>query len=197
MKRVSKEIERIAAGLQPYVEFRIVGVDPKKADFASKIVCDLEEMADLIRRNEGMEMELTVRSGGGDVAVDLAMSEHKARSAIVKKIRKTVDKGAKKRGLTVRYGGLGRRKGGTMDKTAVAMELVRVAELLSARDFPSKGAMDKYLKEHPGADRSNHRVVKKDDRGPNPMSQGEPWTVPSRPMRLPKKWSPMTMGEPW
>jgi hypothetical protein len=31
-------------------------------------------------------------------------------------------------------------------------------------DFPSQKALDKYLKEHPDADRGKHKVVKQTDR---------------------------------
>ena len=40
--------------------------------------------------------------------------------------------------------------------------LLKLARELLAMDFPTQDAMDKYLKEHPDADRSNHKVVKND-----------------------------------
>lgn len=40
-----------------------------------------------------------------------------------------------------------------------AKELLRIAKSLIAMEFPSHKAMMDYLKEHPGADRSNHKVV--------------------------------------
>lgn len=46
-----------------------------------------------------------------------------------------------------------------MNEIAVARELLRVAKSLMAMDFPTQDAMDKYLKEHPDADKSNHKVV--------------------------------------
>ena len=47
-----------------------------------------------------------------------------------------------------------------MNKRKVAAELIKVAESLIAIDFPTDEAMKKYLKEHPDADKRNHRVVK-------------------------------------
>ena len=47
-----------------------------------------------------------------------------------------------------------------MNKKLVAKELLMVARDLLAIDFPTDDAMSKYLKEHPGADKSRHRVVK-------------------------------------
>lgn len=49
--------------------------------------------------------------------------------------------------------------GEDMDNEMVASELVSAAKELIAIDFPTKGALDKYLKDHPDADRSNHHVV--------------------------------------
>jgi hypothetical protein len=46
-----------------------------------------------------------------------------------------------------------------MNEKIVARELLRMAKELIAIEFPTQEAMDKYLKEHPGADRSNHKVV--------------------------------------
>ena len=45
-----------------------------------------------------------------------------------------------------------------MNKIAVAKELMAIARELQATDFPSQDALDKYLKDHPDADKSNHKV---------------------------------------
>jgi len=47
-----------------------------------------------------------------------------------------------------------------MDNRKVARELVKIARSLVAIEFPSQDALDKYLKEHPKADRGNHSVKK-------------------------------------
>jgi hypothetical protein len=47
-----------------------------------------------------------------------------------------------------------------MDKRLVASELIKVAQSLLAIDFPTDRAMQVYLKEHPDADKRNHKVVK-------------------------------------
>ncbi len=44
-----------------------------------------------------------------------------------------------------------------MDK--VAKELIKIAKLLVSFDFPTQDALDKYLKEHPDADKRLHKVV--------------------------------------
>jgi hypothetical protein len=51
--------------------------------------------------------------------------------------------------------------GGTisMDRILVAKELIKIAKNLLAIEFPTQDAYDKYMKEHPDADKSKHRVV--------------------------------------
>ena len=54
------------------------------------------------------------------------------------------------------------------------------SELKSRRatDFPTQNALEKYLDEHPGADKSNHQVVKNILRGePGKPSKSQPGTV--------------------
>ena len=52
-----------------------------------------------------------------------------------------------------------------MNRTAVAKELLAIAKDLLAMDFPTQDAYDKYMKEHPDADKSLHTVkeTKKDE----------------------------------
>jgi len=59
-----------------------------------------------------------------------------------------------------------------MDRTVVTQELIRVARLLSGMDFPNEQALKKYLKDHPDANKSKHRVVK-------PKSQSTKKKAPS------------------
>jgi hypothetical protein len=49
-----------------------------------------------------------------------------------------------------------------MNKVAVAKELIQVAKLLQAIEFDTQDAFDKYMKEHPEADKSNHSVKKEE-----------------------------------
>ena len=46
-----------------------------------------------------------------------------------------------------------------MDRIAVARELLAIARELEAMEFPTQDAYDKYMREHPDADKSLHRVV--------------------------------------
>ena len=45
-------------------------------------------------------------------------------------------------------------------KSSIASELLLVAKELTAIEFPTQDAYDKYMKEHPDADKSLHRVTK-------------------------------------
>lgn len=42
----------------------------------------------------------------------------------------------------------------------IAYELLMVAKELTSMEFPTQDALDKYLKDHPDANRSKHKVVK-------------------------------------
>lgn len=57
----------------------------------------------------------------------------------------------------------------TMNRNLVAKELLAVARDLMAMDFPTQDAMDKYLKEHPDADKSNHRVLEQKEKESAPV----------------------------
>jgi hypothetical protein len=47
-----------------------------------------------------------------------------------------------------------------MDNKKIASDLIKVAQKLLAIEFDSQDAFDKYMKEHPDADKSNHSVKK-------------------------------------
>jgi len=62
-----------------------------------------------------------------------------------------------------------------MNEIGVARELVRIVRTLMASDrramdFPDQKSLDRYLKEHPDADKSKHRVVKHDSKKPETHS---------------------------
>ena len=48
----------------------------------------------------------------------------------------------------------------------IAGELLRMAKDILSMDFPTQDALDKYLKDHPDANRSNHKVVQHDQNKP-------------------------------
>lgn len=65
-----------------------------------------------------------------------------------------------------------------MDRKKVAAELLALARELVGMEFPTQDAMDKYLKDHPDADKSNHKVVetKKDKPAKKEKSKERAWS---------------------
>lgn len=53
-------------------------------------------------------------------------------------------------------------KGSKMNKVKLASDLVKLAKDLMSIEFDSEDALKKYLKEHPKADKSKHKVKKTD-----------------------------------
>ena len=65
-----------------------------------------------------------------------------------------------------------------MDRKVVANKLLKIAKSLLSMEFPTQDALDKYLKDHPDADRSNHRVVetkKTPEKKESPSSKKTQW----------------------
>lgn len=62
----------------------------------------------------------------------------------------------------------------SMDRKMIASELLVVARQLLSIDFQTQDAMDKYLKDHPDADKSNHKVVKKSLSESHPFKPKDP-----------------------
>ena len=75
-----------------------------------------------------------------------------------------------------------------MNRKAVARELLAMARELVGMEFPTQDAMDKYLKEHPDADKSNHRVVETKKEGPAKKET-------TKPSLLQERWSQDVDGE--
>lgn len=46
-----------------------------------------------------------------------------------------------------------------MDKRIIAKELVKIAKDIQAMNFPTQEALNQYLRQHPNADRSQHKVA--------------------------------------
>lgn len=65
-----------------------------------------------------------------------------------------------------------------MNAVAAARDLLVMAKELVGIDFSTQHEFDKYMKDHPDADRSNHRVVKKDKPSSKPESKPVKQTKP-------------------
>ncbi len=73
-----------------------------------------------------------------------------------------------------------------MDRIKIAMELVKLARELVSKEFATKEQLNKYLKEHPDADKSMHTVKSPG----NSQSKGEDKPKPKQ-----KKKSPGSVNE--
>jgi hypothetical protein len=75
-----------------------------------------------------------------------------------------------------------------MNKKAIASELLRCAKMLVSIEFPSKEALEAYLKKHPGAKREDHSVAGKGKPTEKPTEKTEKPAKPSETgVVLPKK----------
>jgi hypothetical protein len=60
-----------------------------------------------------------------------------------------------------------------MDRKILAGEILAIARDLVGMEFPTQDALDKYLKDHPDADRGKHRVVKTKTKVPAKKEKAE------------------------
>ena len=56
-----------------------------------------------------------------------------------------------------------------MNRELVAKELLSIARELVAIEFPTQDAYDKYMKDHPDADKSKHKVVEQSESKLSPV----------------------------
>jgi len=130
--------------------------DPEADEDKLNIICkEVNNLVDRIRRNESLESFVNRTDDDENMILEVGLSDHEAIEAIVEEIVDTAEKLAKKHEFEMSKEV---RKGATMNRQAVAAELVRIAESLTAIEFPTQDAYDKYMKEHPDADKSNHAV---------------------------------------
>jgi hypothetical protein len=77
-----------------------------------------------------------------------------------------------------------------MNKKAIASELLLCAKDLLGMEFDSDAALKKYLKDHPGAEKSNHTVKKKDGEKSSPEKKDDGKVVPHEELgKLLRKWT--------
>jgi hypothetical protein len=156
MKRISKQLSAVSDDLKECVSFKFVNIDSKKADFVNSICSQIDDLVDRIRRNENLTLSIERESDNDSTSVKIRMSDHEAIKAIKEEVAEKVQKMSRKKKLEVK----------------VAHELLVVSRELMAIDFPSQDALDKYMKEHPDGDRSNHHVVEEQNRS-NGEESGE------------------------
>ena len=74
-----------------------------------------------------------------------------------------------------------------MDRDLVASELMAVAKELQAFEFPTQDALDRYLKDHPAADKSKHKVKETKKEEGKPEAPAKPSEKKEAPKTEPKK----------
>ena len=72
-----------------------------------------------------------------------------------------------------------------MNKQIIAKELLKLAKQLVSMEFDTQEALDKYMKEHPEGDRSNHSVKKQESA---PSKSNVKIAPRSAPMTHPEHW---------
>jgi hypothetical protein len=99
---------------------------------------------------------------------------------------KTKDKTTAKGKDDAKDGGKGKQeaKGKTKAKTATVLHVAY--RYLQAMEFATPDALDKYLGEHPAADKSRHTVKERDEKAPK---KDDAKAVKSKPMKAPAKAS--------
>jgi hypothetical protein len=102
MKMIAKELSAVSDDLKELISFRFDEVSPKHADFVNAICSEIDDLADRIRRNEGLTMSVQRVSDGQETAVKVLMSDHEAMEAIRKEIAEKLGKLGKKRKIEVK-----------------------------------------------------------------------------------------------
>ena len=109
MKKIAGELHSISSSLKEYVRFKITDVGPKKADFVNSVCSDIDDLADRIRRNEGLAMTVERVSNGDDTEVSISMSDHDAAKAIREEMVQRLSTLGKKRKLDITVRSASRR----------------------------------------------------------------------------------------
>ena len=113
--------------------------------------------------NSSEQVPFNHPAGGKDFGNDREVYNDMARGHSEKSVKKTGPKELSPEALDRKLKRMEREKA-KKSSDVVANELAEVASLLTATDFPNQKTLDRYLRNHPDADRSNHRVVKKEKR---------------------------------
>ncbi len=102
MLLIAKTLNDVSSDLKEYVRFDFDNVDPKQADFVNAVCSDIDDLADRIRRNEGMNLVVERKSNGDRTEVRILMSDHEAMKAIREEMIEKLGKLGKKKKLDVK-----------------------------------------------------------------------------------------------
>lgn len=102
MNRVAHELKAVSSKLKELISFGFSDVEPKKADFVNAVCSEIDDLADRIRRNEGLKIVVERTSEGNNTAVKIRMTDHEALEAIREEIAEKLGKMGKKKKIDVK-----------------------------------------------------------------------------------------------
>src|SRR3990172_5911587 len=102
MKKVARELQAVSSKLKELINFQFVEVDAKQSDFVNSICSEIDDLADRIRRNEGLRFEIERVSEDDSTSVKIRMTDHEALKAIREEIAEKLGKMSKKKKLEIK-----------------------------------------------------------------------------------------------
>jgi hypothetical protein len=102
MKKVARELKAVSSKLKELISFGFTDVESKKCDFVNAICTEIDDLADRIRRNEGLKLVVERSSEGSNTAVRIRMTDHEALKAIREEIAEKIGKMGKKKKIDVK-----------------------------------------------------------------------------------------------
>jgi hypothetical protein len=104
MKRIAKELGEVSNSLMGLLDFTFDGIEQGDYDFINRICGEIDDFADRIRRNEGLDMSVEKVCGGDSTSVKIRMTDHEALKAIKEELARKLTKMSKKKNLNLRVG---------------------------------------------------------------------------------------------
>ena len=104
MNKIAHELRAVSDGLKELISFSFLDVEPDKADFVNAICTEIDDLADRIRRNEGLKLVVERSSEDDGTSVRMRMTDHEALKAIREEIAEKLGKMGRKKKVEVRIG---------------------------------------------------------------------------------------------
>ena len=98
---VAKDLFAVSENLQQYLKFKFTEVQPKQADFVNAICNEIDDLAERIRRNEGLTMKVDKDSQNDETIMCISMTPHESNKAITENLAKKLNKMCRKKKLKV------------------------------------------------------------------------------------------------
>lgn len=95
MKCIAREVLRIAVEMLPQITLVFDKTEAKESDLLS-VQIEIQRFVSTIRKNESLESVVSRKDSGNHMILSIGFTEHEARNAIVREIRKLSEKVSKK-----------------------------------------------------------------------------------------------------